>query len=198
VASLCALELRRGALAVQPRAGTLASRERGQAHHLEQLRSLLVEQGSPIVACCRPEVGSFNVRHAPRVSAETNATLTASANPFASLAYLPDRQKSADERVRAVQRKPREAPRSGAWRGASLQRRAAVAHVPRHTGGSVALKINKRAFRRAGMNPARRRTLINSCPLDPPYLQSRRGSLRPTPRVSGENSPNPDLERSIG
>jgi hypothetical protein len=117
-----------------------------------------VEQGSPIVACCRPEVGSFNVRHAPRVSAETNATLTISANPFAPPTYLPDREKSADEGVRGSNRVPREAPRSGACRGASLQRRAAAAHVPRHTGGSVPLKINKRAFRRAGMHPARGRT----------------------------------------
>ena len=58
-----ALKLSRRALAVQTRAGALASRERGQTHHLEQLRSLFVEQGSPIVGCGRPQVGGFNVRH---------------------------------------------------------------------------------------------------------------------------------------
>jgi hypothetical protein len=72
-----------------------------------------VEQGSPIVACCRPEVGSFNVRHAPRVSAETNATLTISADPFASPTYLPDRQKSADEGVRRPLGAARGAPLRG-------------------------------------------------------------------------------------
>ena len=59
-----ALKLTRRALAVQTGAGTLASRERGQAHHLEQLRSLFMEQSSPIVSRGRPQVGSFNVRHA--------------------------------------------------------------------------------------------------------------------------------------
>lgn len=53
----------------------LASRERGQTHNLEQLRSLFVEQGSPIMGCGRPQVGGFNVRHVPRVSAESNATV---------------------------------------------------------------------------------------------------------------------------
>jgi hypothetical protein len=84
VAQLRALKLSRRALAVQPGAGTLASRERRQAHHLEQLRSLFMEQRIPIVGCCCPQVGGFNVRHTPTVSAETNATVTISGNPFPS------------------------------------------------------------------------------------------------------------------
>ena len=77
--------------------GALASRERGQTHHLEQLRSLFVEQGSPIVGCGRPQVGGFNVRHAPRVSAETNATVMFFTDPFASLTHCPTARIRADE-----------------------------------------------------------------------------------------------------
>jgi len=51
-----------------------------------------MEQSSPIVRRGRTQVGGFNVRHTPRVSAETNATVMISVNPFASLTYLPDRQ----------------------------------------------------------------------------------------------------------
>ena len=34
-----------------------------------------MEQRSPIVGCGRPQMGGFNVRHAPSISAETNATV---------------------------------------------------------------------------------------------------------------------------
>jgi hypothetical protein len=82
VVYLRVLKLSRRALAVQTGAGTLASRERRQAHHLEQLRSFFMEQRIPIVGCGRRQVGGFNVRHAPRVSAETNATVTIPPIPF--------------------------------------------------------------------------------------------------------------------
>jgi hypothetical protein len=157
VAQLCALKLSRRALAVQTGAGTLASRERRQAHHLEQLRSLFMAQSSPIVRCGRTQVGGFDVRHAPRVSAETNATVMIPVNPFASLTYLPARQNPRAKVRRSIGCRERR-PAQGAWRGASLQRRAAAGACAATQGVSVPLKINKRAFRRAGMDRARGRT----------------------------------------
>ena len=59
--------LRRRAIEVPPRPGTLLSGQRGQTHAVEQLRSLFMEDGSPLMGGSRTQVSGFNVRHTLRL-----------------------------------------------------------------------------------------------------------------------------------
>jgi hypothetical protein len=61
------LALGRSGIAVQPRAGTLISRQRRQTHPVEQLRCLLMEHCGLVMGGSRTLVRSFNVRHAQRL-----------------------------------------------------------------------------------------------------------------------------------
>jgi hypothetical protein len=57
----------RRSLAVAAGLGALSPGEGGQAKPVEQLGSLFMEHGGPIMGRGRPEVSGFNARHDPRL-----------------------------------------------------------------------------------------------------------------------------------
>jgi hypothetical protein len=118
------------------------------------------------VACCRPEVGSFNVRHAPRVSAETNATLTISATPSASPTHQSDRQNTRTKGPGA----PSEAARGAPLRGMAGRLIAAAGRGGACAATHVGIRSpqDQQACIQASRDgPSAAPDLINLCPLIP-------------------------------
>ena len=157
-----------------------------------------MEQSSPIVRCGRPQVGGFNVRHAPRVNAETNATVMISANPFPSLTYPARPPESADEGVRGSigcrERRPAQG-HGGAPRCSGGPRRRAC----RDTRGDPSPQDSISVLSGGPAGPSAAPDVINSAPVIPQSPEPPKGCpSAPTPRNSLRGNPlSPAPERSI-